>query len=158
MRYISLAFILFLMWWSWSLAMAPNLLSEDTHIGIQEDLRRVITEYIQENLEGARDLKFEKFWTETIDKDKVKATFSYSFESGGDDAGPSTRIGIDGHAILNRAKDEDGEFDVWSLDELYVLNNKVEFKDGVLIRAQDGAIPGGEAPASDDSESTAGEH
>lgn len=134
MRYASLFLIVFTMWWSWASIQKPSILPEDTHIGIQEDLQRVIAEYIAENLADARDLKFEKFWTETIKENKVKATFSYSFEDASAGEDQTARIGIEGHAILNRVKEENSEYDVWSLDELYVLNNKVEFKEGVTIK------------------------
>lgn len=135
MRYLSLVFIVFLMWWSWSIIKAPALLSEDTHIGIQEDLRRVITEYIIENLPGAEDIRFERFWTQTIKENKIKATFSYSFENPPSEGDHNkARIGVEGHAILNRSKEENSVYDVWNLDELYVLNNYVTFKEGVTIR------------------------
>jgi hypothetical protein len=134
MRYVSLVFIAVMMWWSWSVIKAPALLSEDTHIGLQDDLRRVITEYIQENLQVVADVKFEKFWTQTLKENQVKATFSYSFEDTSDKkATGGARIGVEGYAILNRIKDQNSEFDVWSLDELNVLNNRVIFKDGVLV-------------------------
>lgn len=134
MRYISLVFLVFLMWWTWSVIKAPSLLSEDTHIGLQDDLRRVITEYIQENLAGATDIKFEKFWTQTLKENQVKATFAYSFDDAASAADSATaRIGVEGYAILNRVKEQDSDFDVWSLDELNVLNNRVIFKDGVIV-------------------------
>ncbi|OFZ15448.1 MAG: hypothetical protein A2Z20_12185 [Bdellovibrionales bacterium RBG_16_40_8] len=138
MRYLSLVFIIFLMWWSWSLINTPSLLSEDTHVGIQDDLRRIISEYIIDNLPGAADVRFDRFWTQTLKKDKIKATFSYSFEEPpADDENGGTRIGVEGHAILNRTKEQNSEYDVWNLDELYVLNNHITFKEGVTIRAAD---------------------
>jgi hypothetical protein len=136
MKYLSLLFIVFLMWWSWGAIQSPTLLPEDTHIGIQEDLRRVISEYIQENMPTAQDLKFEKFWTETVKESQVKATFAYSFTDMSSETEEGTaRVGVEGHAILNRSREENSEYDIWSLDELYVLNNKVTFQEGVTIRA-----------------------
>ena len=123
------------MWWSWSSINAPSLLPEDTHIGIQEDLRRVITDYIAENVQGAKDLRFEKFWTETIKDDQIKATFSYSFEDASPEGQSGARVGVYGHAILNRSAQGDSEYDVWNLDELFVQNNTVTFKEGLTVRS-----------------------
>lgn len=120
------------MWWSWSVIKAPALVPEDTHIGIQDDLKRVITEYIQENLPSAKDIRFDRFWTETLKESQVKASFAYSFEDG--ENADEARVGVEGHAILNRSKDDKSEYDVWSLDELYVLNNRINFKEGVTIK------------------------
>lgn len=136
MKYVSLVFIIGLMWWSWSAVKSPSRLSEATHMGIQADLRRVITEYIEQNVPHVQNIQFEKFWTETIKKNKVKATFSYTFEEAQGAEGNAARIGIDGHAILNQIKDETGQFDLWSLDELYVFNNRIDFKEGVSINPE----------------------
>lgn len=139
MRYASLVFIVFLMWWTWFVIKTPSALSEETHVGLQDDLRQVITDYIKENLEGASDIRFEKFWTQTLRENQVKATFSYSFDESSVAASAGTaRIGVDGYAILNRAKEQTTGFDVWSLDELNIINNRVIFKDGITVN---GAVP-----------------
>lgn len=135
MRYVSLVFLVFLMWWSRTAINAPALLPEDTHVGIQEDLRRVISDYIAENVEGATGLRFEKFWTETVKENQIKATFSYSFEESSSEGQQGPRVGIDGHAILNRSKEENSEFDVWNLDELYVQNNTITFQEGITVQS-----------------------
>ena len=136
MRYICLIFVLFLMWWTCSVAHTPPLLTEDTHIGIQEDLKRVISDYISENLPNANNLIFEKFWTESLRENQVKAIFSYSFDDASQSSGTTiARVGIEGRAILNRIRQEDSDFDIWSLDELHVDNNKISFKDGLIVNA-----------------------
>lgn len=138
MRYLSLVFLVFTMWWTWSVIETPSALTEDTHVGIQEDLKRVITEYLQTNLTNVKDIQFEKFWTQTLEDNKVKASFSYSFEDAGEGDQPSdARIGIEGHAILNRQKAEDSEYDVWSLDELNVDSNKLTYKEGMIINSSE---------------------
>jgi len=133
-----------MMWWSWSISKTPNLIPEDTHMGIQEDLKRVITDYIKENLPDVTEITFHKFWTETLRENKVKATFSYTFEEAGQDK-PAASIGIAGYAILNRSREQNSAYDIWSLDELNVENNHIVFKDGSSISAHDGAAS--EAPA-----------
>lgn len=109
-------------------------MSEDTHVGLQSDLRRVITEYITENVKGAHNVQFLKFWTETLKENKIKATFAYTFDED-DNANPeAARVGVEGHAILNRAQGENGEFDLWNLDELHVSNNTLLYKEGMTVR------------------------
>ncbi len=129
------------MWWSWSKAKTPNLIAEDTHIGIQDDLKRVITDYVKDNLPGVKEVKFNKFWTQTIDENRVKAVFSYTFDDDGHAEGqehPAATIGVAGSAILNHSKQENSEYDLWSLDELNVENNHIIFKDGSAIVADPG--------------------
>jgi len=133
MRHVSLVLIILSMWWSWSIIKTPSLLSEDTHIGIQEDLRRVITEYLEDNLPNVKNIRFDKFWTQTLKENKVKATFSYTFDEDNGAGGNSASVGVAGHAILNRQQEKNNEFDVWSLDELYVDNNSISFREGVTI-------------------------
>jgi hypothetical protein len=134
MRYVSLVFLVILMWWSWSAIRTPSLLPEGTHVGIQEDLRRLISEYITENLEGAKDIRFEKFWTQTLKENQIKAVFAYSFLDNSGSLESGARVGVEGFAILNRSDKENSEFDVWNLDELNVENNRVVFENGTTIQ------------------------
>ncbi len=140
MRYLSLIVIVFFMWWSWSATKNPNLIPEDTHVGIQEDLKRVITEYVKDNLPNVKEVKFNKFWTQTLEENRVKAVFSYTFDDDGTDQTGATAtsksaatVGVAGYAILNHSKQENSEYDVWSLDELNVENNHIIFKDGSAV-------------------------
>ena len=133
MRYVSLVFLVALMWWSWSAIRAPSLLPEDTHVGIQEDLRRVISDYISENLAGAKDLRFEKFWTQTLKENQIKAVFAYSFVDTTGETENTARVGVEGYAILNRSDKQETQFDVWNLDELNIENNRVTFENGVTV-------------------------
>jgi hypothetical protein len=144
------------MWWSWSVIKSPTILSEDTHIGIQDDLKRVITSYLEDNIPSIKNIHFEKFWTQTLKENKVRATFSYTFDEEVDSGDKSARIGVAGHAILNRQKEDGTEFDVWSLDELYVDNNSVNFKEGITIHPNEGdATPANGTSKNGTSESSA---
>ncbi|MCB0386971.1 MAG: hypothetical protein KDD43_16375, partial [Bdellovibrionales bacterium] len=108
MKYLSLLVFLFAMQWSWSLVHDPSNVSEHIHLGIQDDLKRIISEYIQENLPSSKNLRFERFWTEAIKQDRVKASFIYSFEDDTEVVGPA-RVEIEGYAILNRDSTTDEE-------------------------------------------------
>lgn len=131
MKYISLVLILVAMSWTWSLSRHRDALDEGVHVGIQDDMKRIITEYIQENLPTAKNLRFERMWSEQIKENQVKATFVYSFED--DTEETAARIEIEGYALLNRDPKSDEKYDVWSFDELHILNNHVIFKDGIAV-------------------------
>lgn len=133
MKYLSLLFLVICMSWSWAISHSPAPVAETTHVGIQNDLKRLISEYIKENAPEAQGLRFEQFWTQTLNKNQVKAVFSYSFQQGEEGDPRTARIGIEGYALLNRGDDPSGEYDVWSLDSLFVENNRIEFKEGTSI-------------------------
>ena len=135
MKYISLLVLFLVVYWSWGFQNMTLAVSEETHIDLQEDIRNIITEYIQENLPASQDLKFERLWTENITDNQVKASFSYSFNDPGEDIGPA-RVLIDGYAILNKKITDDEEFEVWNFDELYILNNHIQFEEGESITVQ----------------------
>src|SRR3954467_13189522 len=86
---------------SWNMARSQGPTSQSVHIGIQNDLKNIIAEYVQKNLPNSKNLRFDKFWTETVKKDVVKATFAYSFEDESAENG-NTVVEIEGSAILAR--------------------------------------------------------
>lgn len=135
MKYLSLIGFLIALQWTWSFSHRPSNISESAHVGIQSDLKKIISDYITENLPTSRNLRFEKFWSEQLKKNKVKASFVYSFDDEDQESGTS-RVVIEGYAILNRDSKVDETFDYWNLDELYILNNKIDFKDPMLIDLQ----------------------
>ena len=74
------------------------------HVGIQNDLKEIIAEYVQKNLPESKNLRFEKFWTEAVKKNKVKASFVYSFEDPSQENG-DTVTEIAGSAILDKGEE-----------------------------------------------------
>lgn len=118
---------------TWRVAYSARSVSESVHVGIQEDLKRIITEYIEKKLPEAKNIRFEKFWTETVKKDQVRAFFAYSFDDSNATSG-STRTAIEGYATLNKA-DETEEEITWNFDELQVKDNRIEFVEPIKIRA-----------------------
>jgi Co/Zn/Cd efflux system component len=135
MKYLSLIVFLIALQWTWSFSHRPSNISESAHVGIQVDLKKIISDYITENLPTSRNLRFEKFWSEQLKKNVVKASFVYSFDDEDQESG-NARVVIEGYAILNRDSKLDETFDYWNLDELYILNNKIDFKDPMLIDLQ----------------------
>lgn len=118
---------------SWCLAHSKGPIPQSVHVGIQNDLKNIIAEYVQKNLPESKNLRFDKFWTETYKKNKVKAFFVYSFEDNSEKNGPAT-VEISGSAILNKI-DENLETVTYSLDELQILDNKVDFQEPIQITA-----------------------
>lgn len=123
---------------SWFAVYAKKPVAESVHAGIQNDLRNIITEYVQKNLPEAKNLRFEKLWTETVKASKVRAYFVYSFEEANENGEPA-KIEINGSAVLNKV-DETPDIATWSLDELRILDNKVNFTEPVQITAGAGEL------------------
>lgn len=128
---------------SWALVHNPRPVAQSIHIGIQNDLKNIIAEYVQKNLPESKNLRFEKFYTEALNKAQVKATFVYSFEDKTQNGEPAS-VEIEGSAILNKI-DETPETVTWSFDQLMIQDNKVEFTDPIQITAGTGE---GEKPGS----------
>ncbi len=119
---------------SWYVVYAQMPVAETVHMGIQNDLKNIITEYVQKNLPEVKNLRFERMWTTTLKDNKVKASFMYSFEEPGTDGEPAV-IEINGTAILNKVE-ETPEMATWNLDELRILDNKVNFTEPIQITAE----------------------
>lgn len=129
---------------SWVMVHAKKPVAESVHIGIQNDLRNIITEYVQKNLPESKNLRFEKMWTETLNKNRVKAHFVYSFEDVSETGEPAL-VEISGSAMLNKVE-ETPEMATWSFDQLQILDNKVQFSEPVQITAGAGELEGNETP------------
>ena len=127
MRVLSLVIIVLLMQWSWALLHREPEISQSVHLGIQKDLKRYISDYISTNRPSAHHLKFEKFWTEKLKKNQVKASFLYSFKDGRE----NMRVQIEGYAIGKETASEE----VWTFDELTILNNRLDFQKATNIRS-----------------------
>jgi hypothetical protein len=121
---------------SWIAAHAAAPVSEAMHVGIQNDLKNIITEYVQKNLPNSKNLRFDKFWTETVKKDLVKATFVYSFEDPSSENG-GTVTQIAGSALLDKG-DETAESVTWNLNSLQIQDSSVEFQEPIHITAGKG--------------------
>ncbi len=126
MSFLNIILLTLLMCWSWAVSQMPNEIAQSTHVQIQRDLKSLIKGYIQKQLPQASNIKFHKFWTESINKNNVKASFSYSFSDESEKVGEST-TGIEGAALLVKNKDS------WDLEQLNVTNNTLEFKKPLSI-------------------------
>ncbi len=117
---------------------AKRPVSESVHVGIQNDLKTIISEYVQQQLPNSKNLRFERFWTEVVKKDRVKASFIYSFEDSSGESGATT-LQIEGSAILNKLN-ETQEVATWTLDELQIQDSSINFEEPVQITAVAGEL------------------
>lgn len=118
---------------TWVAAHTPRVVPESVHADIQSELKTIIAEYIQKNLPESKNLRFEKFWTETVKASQVKAYFAYSFEDK-TESGEEAAVEIEGSAILNKVE-ETPENVTWSFDTLIISDNKVTFSEPIRITA-----------------------
>ena len=153
MKYVSTLLLILAMYWSWGLARNDQAISQQVHVGIQDELKKLIADYIQQNLPNSTNLRFERFWTETLTENQVKASFIYSFEDTSEQTG-ATRVQIEGDAILNRVlpetkakevaenkdggenKDESADIE-WSLDKIEILNNQIDYQSPMSVSPND---------------------
>ncbi|MBC86386.1 MAG: hypothetical protein CL677_04335 [Bdellovibrionaceae bacterium] len=113
---------------SWNYINSPSVVNEETHMSIRADLQSIIKQVIQEQSPSASSIQFHKFWTETVNKESVKAHFRYSYIDALDnDESTPNEVTLDGYAIVNRAQDADEDFEYWNFEEFYILNNQVEY-------------------------------
>lgn len=133
MRYLSLLFVIVIMYWSWAFIKAPLEIPETTHINIQDDIRMMIEGTIFKQLPSATNFKFDRFWTKSISNNQIVATFSFSFENTAEKVDPA-RYGVEGDATLNY----NAESRLWDVDNFRFINNEIIFKDGVIFRPSPG--------------------
>jgi hypothetical protein len=149
MKIISVAVFALALGGTWVMAYAKKPVSQSVHMDIQNDLKRIIAEKLQKNVPESKNLRFEKFWTETVNKDKVKAYFVYTYDDVTDEGEPA-EVQIDGSAILNKVE-ETAENSTWSFDSIQVLDTKVSFNEPIQITSRAGELENAQpqqAPAS----------
>lgn len=130
MKYVSTILLVLAMYWTWGLSRTEQAISQTVHMGIQNDVKQFISEYIQTHSPNSTNLRFEKFWTEAVTDDQVKVIFTYSFEETGE-AGP-TRLEIDGFAVLNRQKEIVNGIE-WGIDQIQVTSNNLDYQEPMQV-------------------------
>lgn len=128
MKFLSIIFLLAMMAWSWQGYKVQTDVPAVAHVLLQQELKSFITDYLQKNVKGLINIKFQRFWTETTTSDNIKAVFEYSFDVS-DDKAELITTQLTGSATLTPLQDADG----WSLDRIEINNQVLEFKNGALI-------------------------
>ena len=80
MKIVSVLVLAIAMIGSWTLVNSKRPVAESVHAGIQSDLKNIIAEYVQQNLPESKNLRFQRFYTENVNENQVRAFFTYSFE------------------------------------------------------------------------------
>ena len=133
MKFVALFVFIGALWWSWHLTYSETPVRFDTHASLQNEMKTIIGNHIAEKRPSATNLQFKRIWTETLNPDRVKVSFEYSFEDGSDAEGAAEQV-LQGYAILNRAPSgENGDEDAWSLDEVSADTTAIIFKRGSEI-------------------------
>lgn len=130
MKFISLILFIVALIYTWNLTHHRMPIEESVHVGIQDDLKNIIQNYIQDNVQNASGIQFERMWSETVDASTVRAHFIYSFI---DEA--NNRLEIDGYAVLNKVSENEEEVK-FSFDELFIENQSIVFDEPMRITAQ----------------------
>ncbi len=117
---------------SWTWVQNDQKVSELVHAEIQEDLQQLIATYIKKQLPNSKNIDFKNIWSETLGEGKVKAHFNYSFDDSAADAGDAG-VAVKGYAVLHRKPTENKKTDLWTLEEIQILNNHVTFKEGLTL-------------------------
>lgn len=128
MRYLSLLLLLILMKWTWGVANDTPFIALRVHQEVQDDLKSFIRHYIKDALPSVKKVDFQNMWTEEVNRKQMKVHFQYSFE----EPDSKTVATLEGVAVLNRDSKEEEK---WSFDELYILGDHIEFKEGIVIKA-----------------------
>ncbi len=132
MRYIKLLILSLILSVTWIWVQKDQKVSELVHAEIQEDLKQLIANYIKKQLPDSKNIMFKNIWSETISDGKVKAHFKYSFDDSDKTAG-TAGIAVDGYAILHQKNKRQNNIDIWTLEEIQILNNHITFKEGLTL-------------------------
>ena len=108
---------------------------QSIHADIQNDVKGMIISYVKESLPNSSNIKFQKIWTERINKNKIKAVFKYSFNDHNTFT-DKTQTAINGYAYLTKDKEKSNkENEIWNFDSLKITDNVIEYKNGIKIKS-----------------------
>ncbi len=138
MKYLSIVFFLVLMKFTWGMANKFPVIPIETHKMIQTELKDIIYQVLVQYRPTATQLKFQSIWTERLSDNQLKAHFTYSFVDSDEQEGESVEQTQEGVVTLNRISvnqeaDPAAPAPGWSLDEVSVSRQVLNFKKGIVI-------------------------
>lgn len=135
-KIISLVVFIFALSWTWNVIHSSSAVGFETHSGIQEKLSEIIIATVQNKKPLAQNIQIDRLWTETINDNKVKAIFRYSFFEK-NESGESLNQSIEGEVILHREPSEtvvdQMPTEKWVLQSVKTTQDTVEFSEGTVI-------------------------
>jgi hypothetical protein len=137
MKYVSLLVLVLLLAASWKLSSSVDPVSVKTHYEIQTDLTKIIEAAVLAQMPQAKDFKFIKIYTETLNPSTVQASFGYTFTDPTAEGNEQTLREVDGTALLTR---DSADLKKWVLENIKVDQSAIEFQDGLTISV-DGTQP-----------------
>ncbi|PIT99249.1 MAG: hypothetical protein COT74_09580 [Bdellovibrionales bacterium CG10_big_fil_rev_8_21_14_0_10_45_34] len=132
MKFISVLFVVLVLYVSWNWSQHETEFDVSTHNQLQLELADFIQKYVRDNLPGVSNIIFHHVWTEPMTKGMVKASFEYSFDLPGN-MGPASQSVLNGFALLAPSADRSG----FILEHIEIANEKLEFKEGTTITPGD---------------------
>jgi hypothetical protein len=129
----SILFFAFVLIASWNMIHSSTAVGSETHIGIQAELSTLLLETVQSKKPEIRNLKITRMWTETLEQNKIRAVFSYSFTES-DELDKNLERTTEGEAVLYREPTDDNRLDKWILQSVKTTNNSISFSEGTVIR------------------------
>ncbi len=132
MKYFSVLVFLLAMSWTWGLAQQKKTYDEQVHISVQEQLKGLLAQSIQQQMPTVTELRFERFWTQVISEDEILATFNYSLVDPTTAAG-ATRLHFEGQTRLYRDHSQPGSVPVFNFENLIISNHSIEFTEPIAI-------------------------
>lgn len=156
MKFLGLFILSAALYFTWGLFNGSGVVvSESTHVQIQETLSKEIIQIIINSNPSAYNIEVSDFWTETIDEENIEAHFKFSFEDDGlidedkppgeivDEAAsevPGQEVGakIEKRGVVKLKKSkEDGKFQYWEASEVSLEGQKIDFKEGLTFSGED---------------------
>lgn len=133
LKFIGIAIFLIALKWTWSMSVSEPAVDARTHVQVQHELRGIIAQVISQLRPSATELKFNSIWTEELGNNAMRAHFNYTFKDQ-DEAGEEVVQTEEGFGVLNRLNDENNpNSNAWSLDEVTVSQEVIDFKKSVVI-------------------------
>lgn len=128
-KIVSLIVFIFALSWTWFQFRKVDSVSVEVHAAVQSKLQLLIEETIKSKIPDIQNFRFLKMYSEKVDENKLKATFSYEF----DDPTQKTKQRISGDAFLIRALSEDPNLKKWTLQRVVTGQETIEFEEGLTI-------------------------
>ena len=117
---------------TWLMFHKKSEYPEEVHISLQEQLKSIIKDALMTQKPLARNLRFQKMWTQaTNKKDQISAHFKYSYNDK-----DQVNLSVEGQALMNRKPlDPEQQHDLWSVAHIQINNTSLKFKDPITFLA-----------------------
>ncbi len=117
---------------TWNLSRQEKTYAEQVHFSVQQQLKAILAESIQEQLPTVTELRFERFWTQALGEDQILAQFTYSLVDPAGATGPA-RLYFEGESLLYRDHSGAGDAPVFSFENISVSNSHIEFSEPLKV-------------------------